>query len=367
MTNHNMGVSSTGRMDRLRQMFDENIPSLLISAVSNIRYLLDAPTMFDADFGGRLLVTGTDAWLFVDGRYTGQAEAACLPCAVVGWSKSLWGTIASTAAAAGIKRAGYEPSYVTMAQWRTMKDELKLELAPAGGLVEKLRIKKEPAEIDALAHAALLGDRVFLKLIETLRPGLREREVAADIDYWLRRAGAQGPSFDTIVASGPNSAFPHAGAGERRLESGDFVKLDFGGVFGGFHADMTRTVVLGKATDEQKELYRDVFEAQSRVLAALAPGVSGRDADGVAREYFESIGKAGYFGHNLGHGVGLDVHEQPTLGSKSSAELECGMVFTVEPGLYYPAVGGVRIEDMVVMCEHGIQILTSSTKELLEL
>jgi Xaa-Pro aminopeptidase len=360
-------MHENNRLDRLRSLFDDEIPALLVTAPANIRYLIARPTLFDPDFGGLLFVSAEDSWLFVDSRYTAQAEAADLACRVVEWSGNIWKVVSPVLREAKVKRAGFEPAYVTVAQWQQIKKGLTVELAPVPGLVEKLRLKKEPAEIDALAQAARLADEVFLKIVEQIKPGLAERELAADIDYWLRRAGAEASSFDTIVAGGPNSAFPHAGAGERRFQAGDLVKIDFGAVLGGYHSDMTRTVVLGRASAQQTELYADVAEAQARALAGLAPGVTGQEIDALARDYFGSIGKVDNFGHNLGHGVGLDVHEQPTLGPKSSTELEAGMVFTIEPGLYFPDFGGVRIEDMVVMCEHGIQILTSSTKELLEL
>ncbi len=355
------------RLAALRELLTEDIPSLIVTAPANIHYLLDAPALFDPGFSGPLFVTTAQAWLLVDSRYTAQARSAGLAVEVVEWRESPWKSLQKILKEKAVKRCGFESTHVTMAQYHQVKKSLEVELAAAPGLVEGLRQIKEPVEIDALAKAARLGDEVFLKVVETLKPGRTERDVAADIDYWLRRAGADASSFETIVASGSNSAYPHARAGERRLSAGDFVKLDFGGVFDGYHADMTRTVVLGQASPEQQELYNEVAEGQARALAGLAPGVTGRDADALARGYFESIGKGAYFGHNLGHGVGLEVHELPTLGTKSETVLEAGMVFTVEPGLYLPDFGGVRIEDMVVMCEHGIQVLTESTKELLEI
>ncbi len=358
-------ASEERRLRALCESLTEEAPSLIVTLPANIRYLLDAPALFDSEFSGLLFVSGVEAWLLVDGRYTAQARSAGLPAEVVQWRESPWKSLQKILDTTAVKRCGFESAYMAVAQYNQLKKSLEVELTPAVGLVEGLRLTKEPAEIEALAKAAQLGDEVFLKVLESLKPGRAEREVAADIDYWLRQAGADASSFETIVAGGPNSAYPHARAGERRLRAGDFVKLDFGGVFGGYHADMTRTVVLGSATDEQREIYEHVAEAQARALAGLAPGVTGREADALSRGYFISIGKGDSFGHNLGHGVGLDVHEQPTLGPKSKTELVAGMVFTVEPGLYIPGFGGVRIEDMVVMCEHGIQVLTESTKELL--
>ncbi len=355
------------RLIALRASLSDELPSLIVTLPINIGYLLDYPDLFAPDFSGPLLVTRSDAQLMVDSRYTAQANAAELPVRVVEWRESPWQSLQTIVAEAEVKKCGFESSVMSVAQYNQVKKVMGVELTPTEGLVEALRLKKEPAEIDALTKAARLGDQVFLKILEKLRPGLAELEVAAEIDYMLRQSGAEGSSFETIVASGPNSAFPHARAGARRLESGDFIKMDFGGVYGGYHADMTRTVVLGPLTEERRQLYEDVAKAQELVLLSLAPGVTGREMDAISREYFQSIGKADHFSHNLGHGVGLDVHEQPTLGPKSTSTLEPGMVFTVEPGLYFPKYGGVRIEDMVLMCEHGIQVLTESTKELLVL
>jgi Xaa-Pro aminopeptidase len=355
------------RLGRLRELFDEEIPALVVTGIANVRYLLDNSTLFDPHFGGALLVDPDSAWLIVDSRYIGLAESAGLPCRVKPLVNSVWETLAELVKKTGLGGVGFESQHLTVAQWRRLKDRLPVDPVPAEGLVEGLRMIKEEPEIALLAQAARITDQVFEQIKGQIRPGLSERDLALEIDFLLRRAGADDSSFDTIVATGPNSAFPHAGAGPRLSGPGDFVKIDFGAVFQGYHADMTRTMVLGPASARHEEVYHRVLEAQELVLESLAPGVSAKEADTVARDYFTSLGLADNFSHNLGHGVGLDVHERPTLGSKSNDLLTEGMVFTVEPGLYFPGFGGVRIEDMVVVREHGIQVLTRSTKKLIEI
>ena len=360
-------ADTTDHIERLRGLFNEEVPALVVSTVVNIRYLLGRPTLFDADFSGLLLVGPEVAALIADSRYSAQAEAAGLPCRIEGMDGSSWETLGSLVKRAKLKKVGFEAQNLTVSQWQQLKNCVPAELAPAKDLVERLRLVKNASEIDSQAAAARIADEVFNDILNLLKPGVAEREIALEIDFKMRRAGAERAGFDTIVAGGPNSAFPHAGAGERKVGLGDFVKLDFGAVFNGYHSDMTRTVVLGNASSRQKEVYANVVKAQQLALDGLAPGIKGREADALARNFFASIGTAENFGHNLGHGVGLDIHEQPTLGPKSESVLEVGMVFTVEPGLYFPGFGGVRIEDMIVLREHGIQILTASAKELIEL
>jgi len=364
---HDARPDPNGRLKRLRALFSDEVPALLVSHVANIRYLLEAPTMFDDDFGGLLLVTQTTASLIADSRYSGQAKEADLVCGVEPASGSLWETLARLVKRRKLKCVGFESRYLTVAQWQQLKKVVPVELAPTTDLAERLRAVKEPAEIGRLTAAARIADEVFNDILNLLGPGLSEREVALEIDFKMRRAGADRSSFATIVATGPNSAYPHAGAGERRIQLGDLIKLDFGAVYKGYHSDMTRTVVLGSATDRQAQVYGAVLAAQTAALERLVPGLTGAEADALARNVFESIGMAKDFGHNLGHGVGLEVHELPTLGQKSEGRLEVGMVFTVEPGLYFPGFGGVRIEDMVVMRENGVQTLTTSAKQLIEI
>lgn len=364
MREHN---AECGRLERLRKLFSADIPAFIVGSTPNIRYLCDAPTFFDNNFAGIFLVTSKSAALITDSRYSAQAKEAGLPCEVVSAAGSLWETLAIVVKREGLKKAGFESRSLTVAQWQQLTKNVPIELVPVKSLVEKVREIKDQSEVVSLRKAAQIADEVFNEILNMLRPGLSEREIALEIDFKMRRAGAQRSSFETIVATGPNSAFPHAGAGDRRIQLGDFIKMDFGAVYDGYHSDMTRTVVLGSASDRHKQVYNAVLEAQTAVLNGLMPGLTGAEVDALARNVFEAIGMAGNFGHNLGHGVGLEVHELPTLGQKNDKRLEAGMVFTVEPGLYFPGFGGVRIEDMVVLRENGFQTLTTATKQLIEL
>lgn len=357
----------SARLEGLRRRLDSKTPAHLVTGMTNIRYLLDAPALFDPSFRGLLLVCEDDAILVVDARYVAQAEAAELPCRVHELSGSPWETVARLEKKLGLKRISFEPAHMSVAEWGRLKQQTRSELVPAEGLVEEIRMCKEQSEIDLIAAAAKIADRAFTRIIETIKPGVSEAELATELDFMMRRDGADGPSFETIVASGANSAYPHAGATDKVFARGDLIKIDFGAIYRGYHSDMTRTLVLGKATQRQRDIYTHVAKAQELALQGLAVGVTGKEIDAVARDYFSSVGYGEQFGHNLGHGIGLEVHEKPALGRQSDVVLEEAMVFTVEPGLYFPGFGGVRIEDDVVLREHGIQVLTSATKELLEL
>lgn len=357
----------SNRLHKLDELFNDETPALLVSQIANVRYLLNRPTMFDPDFGGVMLVTPELAVIMVDSRYIAQTKEANLACEIRMISESRWATAGEAIKEAKLKRVGFEASDLSVAQWEELKTHTTAELLPIKNFIEIPRLIKEPIEIDNLIKAAAIGDDIFSEVIEIIKPGLREADIATEIDYRMKKAGAERPSFDTIVASGLNSAFPHAGAGQRRVQEGDFIKLDFGAVYQGYHSDMTRTVVVGQASSRHRQVYDHVARAQEMVLDQLKPGMTGVEADGIARDFFESIGIADRFGHNLGHGLGLQVHEGPSLGWKSKKVLEEGMVFTVEPGLYFPGFGGVRIEDAVVMRENGVEILTRSPKELIEI
>ncbi|HEB12508.1 MAG TPA: aminopeptidase P family protein [Actinobacteria bacterium] len=357
----------SNRLHKLDKLFDDQTPAILVSQIANIRYLLNKPTMFDPSFGGVMLVAPGVAILMVDSRYLAQTNEADLACEIRSISESPWVTAAGAIKEANLKRVGFEANEISVSQWEELKTHTTAELRPAKNFVERPRLIKESTEIDHLSKAAAIGDDVFSEILTIIKPGLREADIATEIDYRMKKAGAERPSFDTIVASGPNSAFPHAGAGQRRVQAGDFIKLDFGAQYLGYHSDMTRTVVLGQVSTDHRQAYDAVARSQQLVLDQLKPGMTGAEADAIARDFFESIGMADRFGHNLGHGLGLQVHEGPSLGWKSKNVLAQGMVFTVEPGLYLPGFGGVRIEDAVVMRENGVEILTRSSKELIEI
>jgi Xaa-Pro aminopeptidase len=241
------------------------------------------------------------------------------------------------------------------------------ELVATQDLVEELRRVKEPAEVERIAAAQELTDAAFDHVLGVVRSGMTEREIALALEFHMRERGSEGVAFPPIVASGPNSARPHATVSDRRLQHGDFVVLDFGARVGGYCADMTRTLVVGKASDEQRQLYDAVYEANRAGTAAIRAGVLGKDADAAAREVLEGRGLGDLFTHGLGHGVGLEVHELPGVGPRGEKELPAGSVVTVEPGAYEAERGGVRIEDLVVVEEGGCRVLTRSPKDLIEI
>lgn len=238
---------------------------------------------------------------------------------------------------------------------------------PLENQINAIRRIKTPEELECLAKAEAVGDAAFADILKILKPGMTELDTAAELEYSMKKHGAQGFSFDTIIASGLNSSMPHAVPGTRRLENGDFVTMDFGCVIDGYCSDMTRTVVLGKAGEKQKEIYNTVLRAQTEALAVLKAGMKGSEVDAAARNIIRDAGYGEYFGHGLGHSVGLYIHEEPRLSPTDDTVLEENMIETVEPGIYVPGFGGVRIEDMVVVTADGCRNLAHSPKELIEL
>jgi Xaa-Pro aminopeptidase len=241
------------------------------------------------------------------------------------------------------------------------------EPVPSEGMVEEFRERKQPAEIEAITRAQRIAEKVLHETFSLVREGVEERELANEIDYRFRKAGGERPSFDTIVASGPNTSKPHAIPSARKIRLGDFVLFDMGTVVDGYASDMTRTVVLGKADARQREIYTAVLEAQNAAIEGISAGMKCADADRLAREVIEKAGYGREFVHSLGHGVGLEVHESPRLSARSEAVLKPDSVVTVEPGIYIPDWGGVRIEDMVAITGKGCVNLTLMPKELMEL
>ena len=263
---------------------------------------------------------------------------------------------------------GYEDESLLCSQIDKMKEALPVDVwTPLKDRIDALRCIKTEEELAYLAKAEEIGDRAFAKLLPLLKPGMTELEAAAELEYLMKKEGAEDLGFNTIVASGLNSSMPHAIPGEKKLEAGDFITFDFGCKYKGYCSDMTRTVVLGKASEKQKEIYGVVLKAQLAALDALKAGVSGSSVDKVARDIITEAGYGDCFGHGLGHSVGLFIHENPRLSPSDDTILQAGMIETVEPGIYVPGFGGVRIEDMVIVTEEGHINLALSPKELIEI
>jgi Xaa-Pro aminopeptidase len=245
--------------------------------------------------------------------------------------------------------------------WRSLAKAIGGEdkLEPAGGIVVKLRSVKDAHEIELIREACKLGDRGMKVASEIIRPGVKEREVAAEVEYAMRKGGSDGTSFDTILASGPSSAYPHGSCSSRVIAEGDLVVVDLGATFRGYRSDMTRTFAAGKPTEKQKKIYEAVKQANEKAFTAIKPGALAANVDGGARQVISAAGFGEFFVHNLGHGVGLEIHEAPTLGPDSKDVLAAGNVVTDEPGIYVPGFGGVRIEDTVLVTKDGAETLTA--------
>jgi Xaa-Pro aminopeptidase len=341
----------SSRIERLRTLLEE---PLLVTNLVNVRYL----TGFDSS-NAALLVEPDRARLFTDFRYI-EAARAVEGVEAVQTTRSLIGWISQNLSG----RFGFEANVLPWSFAEQLR-EGGIELVPRQGLVEQLRAVKDEAELDAFRQACAITDRMFERLVSEVRfVGRRERDVAWDITRLYHEEGAEEPAFEAIVGSGPSGARPHARAGDRVIETGELVVIDTGANVGGYVSDYTRTLATGELDGEMREAYDVVRAAQQAGLDAIRAGVSGVDADAAARGVIEGSDFAGTFGHGLGHGLGLDVHESPRLSTESSDTLEAGNLVTVEPGVYLEGRFGIRIEDDVIVTEDGIENPVTFTKEL---
>jgi Xaa-Pro aminopeptidase len=357
---------STPRIEQLRaRMAEQQLPAALIASSKNVGYL--------SGFSGStamLVVTADRALFITDSRYGIQAAAECPGCEIVVIENSgeYLDALAAQTEKLGIDTLGVEAERVTLAQFDKFREKLpKLELKPAAQLVDPLRLVKDEHEMPAIRRACALVDAVFEKLLGLLRPGVVERHVAAALEYELMLQGSEGAPFSTIVASGPRSALPHGRASDRTLQPGDLVTIDYGARVDGYVSDITRTIVLGPASEKQREVHQTVLDAQAAGIRAIRAGAHGKDVDSAAREVIKERGYGDHFGHGLGHGIGLDVHDHMALSQKSELTLQAGMVVTVEPGIYIENWGGVRIEDDVLVTHDGCEVLTHVPRHLIEL
>ena len=341
----------SGRLERLRAGLEQ---PLLVTSPVNVLYL----TGFSSS-NAAVLVGPDRARLYTDFRYIERAraaegvEAVETPRAVLpALAEILDGTI------------GFEADHVTYAGWQTLGAN-GLALVPTQGVVEALRTIKEPAELDAIRAAAEISDRAFEALAQERFTGRTERELAWRLDQLLHDFGGEGPAFETIVAAGENGSRPHAIPGDRPIESGTLVTIDAGTTVGGYRSDCTRTFSTGDLPDELARIYDVCLAAQEAGVAAVRAGVTGVEGDAAARRVIEAAGYGKRFGHGLGHGVGLNIHEAPTLRPESTDTLVAGNTVTIEPGIYLPGAGGVRIEDLVTVTEDGCERLTRFTKDLI--
>jgi Xaa-Pro aminopeptidase len=352
-----------------RKLTRAGFPGLVVTHLPDIRYL--------SGFTGSsaaLAVTRRRAQLFTDGRYSAQAaeEVSAARVQIVTGPPAI-AAVQWLAAQPGVELAGFDPARTTVAELARWKAELPSRLRRsflstiAAPIVEALRTVKDEDELAVMKEAALLGCRLFERILGVMRPGMREIEVAAELEHQARLLGAEGMSFETIVASGTRSALPHGRATVAPLPRRGFVMLDFGIILNGYCSDMTRTVFLGSPKPKERDAYHAVLEAQECAVAAVAGGVSCAEVDEAARSLLRRRGLGEAFSHSTGHGVGLEIHEPPRVGAGQKSRLEQGMVVTIEPGIYLPGQFGIRIEDMVAVTREGCEVLTPAPKALIEL
>ncbi len=350
----------SSRIDKVRALLKSRELDCIIVQSSRSRRYISGFT----GSAGIVLVLPDKCFLLTDFRYMQQASAETAGCEVLECSSKIYEQIAGLLTACS--KIGYEYAHVTVETFERMKKALGGKVWTSVNL-DTLRAIKENEELLLIKKAVAVADRAFARLLPELKTGMAEIEAAALLEFYLRKEGASGTSFSTIVASGERSSLPHGQPTEKLLTDGDFVTFDFGAIYGGYCSDITRTLVMGKANARQKEIYGIVLAAQKAALSSLKPGMTGIEGDALARDVINSAGYGKLFGHGTGHSLGLAIHEEPRLSPGCETVLKPGMVLTVEPGIYVPGWGGVRIEDVVVLTESGLEILTATPKELLEL
>jgi len=351
------------KLTKLRtKMKAQHIDGLLVMSPINRRYI----TGFTGT-AGAALITEDAAIFMTDFRYTEQAKKQAKDFTVIEHTEAIKVEIAKQIKQLHIERLGFEEDYVTFGAYQQYEQSFFTQLVPVANLIESLRMIKTKEELQILRDAAQIADAAFEHILTYIKPGVKEIDVANELEFFMRKQGATASSFDTIVASGYRSALPHGVASEKEIATGELVTMDFGAIYKGYCSDITRTIAVGNINDELNNMYHIVLEAQKRGVSGIKAGMTGKDADQITRDYIESKGYGEYFGHSTGHGIGLEVHENPRLAATSTDILEKNMVVTVEPGIYVSNVGGCRIEDDIIITETGNEVITHSPKELITL
>ncbi|WP_449240726.1 M24 family metallopeptidase [Desulfoscipio gibsoniae] len=350
------------RVNKLAAALKDNaLDALLVLQPENRFYL----SGFTGD-AGALLITAGQSFLITDFRFMEQAREQSPHLTIIKMETTLATALADMAGRLNLSALGFEADYISYKFYDTLHEKLdQVTLRPVDGIVEQFRLIKDKDELAAIQKAMTLLDEGFKHICNFIKPGISEREVALELEMFMRRRGAEKTAFPFIVASGPRAALPHGEASEKNINPGDVITLDFGVVTDGYNSDMTRTVSLGAPNAQIKQIYGIVLEAQLAGLAAVKAGVAASAVDKAARDVITSHGYGEYFGHSTGHGVGLAVHEGPRISSRDDTILREGMVITVEPGIYLPGTGGVRIEDSLVVEKDGCRLLTKSPKDYL--
>ncbi|MDO3676916.1 M24 family metallopeptidase [Paenibacillus ehimensis] len=350
------------RIGRLRSLLEQKgLPALLITNATNRKYM----TGFTGS-AGYVLLTADRAVLLTDFRYVTQASEQAAGYEIIEHGPKVAESVHDLLRKWGITKLGFEQTDLSYGTYSSYAETLGgIEFVPTGGLVESLRMIKDDEEIAVMQQAADLADRTFVHILGLLKSGVKELDISLEIEMFVRKHGAASTSFETIVASGERSALPHGKASDKIIGTGEFVTLDFGAYYKSYCSDITRTVIVGTPTDKHRDIYKIVLEAQMEALERIKPGMTGKEADAVARDIIKRYGYGDHFGHGTGHGLGMEVHEAPRLSVQGDVVLTPGMVVTVEPGIYLPGFGGVRIEDDIVITETGNRRLTQSSKDLI--
>jgi Xaa-Pro aminopeptidase len=352
------------RLERLyTKLKSSGLDAFLVTVLPHIRYL--------SHFSGSnalCLITQDRKVFLTDGRYREQAQQEVVGFRIVVSQKNLLEEISRRKLLLSLRRIGIDANSVTISQWKNLKKLFpRVKFVPSTSIIEELVAVKDETEIGAMREAVRITDRVFHAVLERIKAGVRELDIAAEISYLHRKFGAEADAFEPIVASGKRGALPHARASAKEIRRGELVTLDFGCRVNGYHSDLTRTVAVGKPGREEKKIYHVVLEAQKRGIEAAVAGAKVKRVDRSARRYIKEQGYGKFFNHSLGHGLGLQVHEMPRVSGASKETLLAGNVITIEPGIYVPGVGGVRIEDDVVVRNGSCEVLNTSPKELLVL
>jgi Xaa-Pro aminopeptidase len=361
-------VNYKGRQKQLQSsLASARLDALLVTHLPNIRYLCGF-----TGSAGALLLTEKQCVFFTDGRYTAQARAEVSGARIVIGKRAPMVSLAEwlkaqKTVARGLKRTGFEGDYVSFAAYKSLAKAMPsgIKLSSASSLVESIRIIKDSDELSLMREAALLGASLFDRALEVIRPGVKETDVAAEMEHMASKAGAEGMSFSTIIAAGQRSALPHGRASKQAIPPDGFVVCDFGVILAGYCSDRTRTVYVGHPSEEARSAYEAVREAQQSALDAVRPGRKLGEVDHAARKVLQNKKLGKYFTHSTGHGVGLEIHESPRVAAGQEDQLKPGMVITIEPGVYLPGKFGIRIEDMAVVTDAGCEVLAPATKELI--
>lgn len=349
------------RIDKVRSKLKElSVDAVLITETKNLFYLANF-----TGSAGVALITQDEAYFVTDFRYTEQAAEQAVGFKVVIHKQPMMAEINDILNANHISRLAIEANQMNVTTYLHVKSLFTAEIVETQGLVEKIREIKEPEELELIKEACEITDQSFDHILKFIKPGITEIEVAHELEAFLKGKGASAMSFDTIVASGVRSSMPHGVASDKVIEEGDMITLDWGCYYKGYSSDMTRTIAVGSVKPELEKIYHIVLEAHERVNRQAKAGMTGKEIDALARDYITEHGYGEYFGHSTGHGLGLDVHELPAISAKNDEAVKAGMVITNEPGIYIPGLGGVRIENDLIVTEDGVESTNKSPKHLI--